>query len=274
MIIFKKNGIFYDNDINPEHEEYVYKEIESIIPYLAEPIEFDENLTLRDFFHLLEPDEKMIELVFGSHLGHFPIRPYMDEVSGDCVPDGKEEMEYIECSWVTEQFDYALFYKNHKDDKDDEGSVINQLDMELHVPKEDDKNDVSIYIDVHGWGPNTPGEDEVFPEDYEPPTHTSYGIEFTPLNRMAHLPLRLNKSIEIRDRNEMGNEDPIVEGVMYFNTFDVVGAILSEISFCGAPKDRDEQWQGIVDDVDEAKRSMKDDDDNDTDNDDDDEDAE
>lgn len=263
MIIFKKNGIFYDNDINPEHEEYVYKKVESIIPHLTEPIEFDENLTLRDFFHLLEPDEKMIEIVFGSDLGHFPIRPYMDEVSGDCVPDGKEEMEYIECSWVAEQFDYALFYEKHKDDKDEEGTVMSQMDMDLklHKPTKDDKNDVSIYIDVHGWGLYVPtdGEEEYYEEDYEPPTHTSYAIEFTPLNRLAHLPLRLNKSIEIRDRNELGDEDPVVEGVMYFNTFDVVGAILSEISFCGTPEDRDEKWQGIVDDIDEAKRRDDDD---------------
>jgi len=265
MIIFKKNGIFYDNDIDPEHEEYVYIEVESIIPHLTEPIEFDKNLTLRDFFRLLEQDEKMIEIVFGAHLGHFPIRPYMDEVSGDCVPDGKGEMEFIECSWVAEQFDYALFYEKHKDDKDDKGSAMSVLDRDLHVPTEDDKNDISIYIDVHGWGPNTPGEDEVFPEDYEIPTHTSYGIEFTPLNRLAHLPLKLNRSVEMRDRNEMGDEDPLVEGQMYFNTFDVVGAILSEISFCGSPENRDAKWQGIVDDVDEAKRQLEEDEENDDD---------
>jgi len=267
MIIFKKNGIFYDNDVNPEHEDYVYKEVESIIPHLAEVITFDKNLTLRDFFHLLEPDAKMIEIVFGSHLGHFSIAPYMEEVSGDCVPDGKEDMEYIECCWVAEQFDYALFYQEHKDEEDDPDSVSSQLGVEYHEPTEEDKNDISIYIDVNGWGPYEPDEDEDYDEDHPAPSHTSYAIEFTPLHRMAHLLLKLNESVVMRDRNEMGDDEPVIEGVMSFTVFDTVGAILSEISFCGLPKDRDEKWQGIVDDVDEAKRQLKEDDEDDEDED-------
>jgi len=260
MITFKKNGIFYDNNVNPEHEEHVNKKVESIIPYLAESIEFDDNLTLRNFFNLLEPDEKMIETVFGSHLGHSSIRPYMDEVKQDCVPDGKEDLECIECSWVVEQFDYALFYEKHKNDKEDNKSVMSVLDVDLHEPTEDDGNEVSVYIYVHGWGLYEKSEDEEHDEDVVFPTHTSYGIEFIPLQRLAHLPVRLNTNIQIRDRNEIGDEEPLVEGAMYFNVFDVVGAILSEISFCGTPEDRDEHWRGIVEDIDEAKRHIKEED--------------
>ena len=257
MIIFEKHGIFYDNEINPDHEEYVYEKVDSIIPYLGETIEFADNLTLRDFFALLEDDEKMIEIVFESHLGHYPIHPFFDEVKHDCVPDGKEEMEYIQCSWVSDQFDYHLFYDKHKDDNKDEEGVISIFGMPLHEPTEEDENEVSIYVDVHGWGSYDPEEDEDYDEDYPAPSHISYAIEFTPLNRLAHIPIRLNTSIEIRGRNEMGDEDPIVEGRMEFSVFDAVGAILSEISFCGLPEHRDQRWQDIVDSVDEAKQREK-----------------
>lgn len=271
MIIFKKSGIFRDNGINPKHEDHVYEQIESIIPYLAEIIEFDENLTLRDFFMLLEPDEKMIELVFGCHLGHFPIRPYMDEVEEDCVPDGKEEMDYIECSWVAEQFDYNLFYQKHKDDKEDEDSVSSQLGLKLHKPIEGDENEneISIYIDVHGWGPYIPSEDEHYDDGHPAPSHISYAIEFTPLQRMAHLKIKLDKELKLLDRNELGIDDkPVAEGVMSFTVFDLVGAILSEISFCGSPEERDEKWQDIVDDVDDAKGRLEEEKENEEDDDD------
>jgi hypothetical protein len=260
MIIFKKSGIFYDNDINPEHEDYIYEKVDSIIPHLTEVIEFDKNLTLRDFFMLLEPDEELIDIVFGSHLGHHPLGPYAEEVKNDCVPDGKKDMDYISCSWVADQFDYRMFYEKHKDDEHDEESISFRLGLDLHEPTEEDENDISIYVDVHGWGPYDPSEDDPYDEDNPAPTHTSYAIEFTPLNRMAHLPIKLDTHFEMRDRNELGDEDPVAEGHMQFSVFEAVGAILSEISFCGLPKDRDDQWQDIVDSVDEAKEKFNDDD--------------
>jgi hypothetical protein len=253
MIIFKKSGIFYDNDINPEHEDYVYKKVDSIVPYLTDMLEFDKNLTLRDFFSLLKPDVTMLNIVFGSHLGHFPLEPYIEESERGCVPDGKKEMEYITCSWVSDQFDYRMFYEKHKNDKDPDGSVTSIFNTILHEPTEDDKNEIAMYTDVHGWGLYDPDEDDGFDDEHPAPSHISYAIEFTPLNRMAHIPIKLDTHVEIRDRNEMGDEDPIVEGEMGFSVFDAVGAILSEISFCGLPNERDERWQDIVDSVDEAK---------------------
>jgi len=266
MIIFKKSGIFYDNDMNPEVEDYVYEKVDSIIPHLTEVIEFDKNLTLRDFFNLLELDEELINIVFGSHLGHFPLGPFVEEVNNDCIPDGKEEMEYIKCSWVSDQFDYRLFYEKHKDDnKDEDEEVTSIFGMTLHEPTEEDENEISIYVDVHGWGLYAPNEDVEYDEDEDIPTHTSYAIEFTPLNRMAHLPIKLDTHIKMRNRNEIGNEDPIAEGNMEFSVFEAVGAILSEISFCGLPKDRDGKWQDIIDSVDEAKDKLKDEEDYDED---------
>jgi len=178
-------------------------------------------------------------------------------------------MDYIECCWVAEQFDYRVFYEKHKNDEKNENSFMSQLDMELHEPDEDDVNEVSLYVDVHGWGPYHPseGEEENYEEGYTPPSKTSYAIEFTPLNRMSHLPLKINNYVEIRDKNELGDEEPLVEGNMYFSVFELVGAILSEISFCGLPDERNQRWQDIVDTVDEAKEKFGDEDDDEDDED-------
>lgn len=259
MIILKKTGIFRENDYDPDQEGYIYKQVNSVIPYLEENIEMDEDFTLRDFFDVIGEEMEIMEIVFASSLGRHPLAPYVAEAQQDCMPDNREEMEYIECSWVSEQFDYNLFYKNHKDDVDDEESVVGQLGMDLHEPTEDDMNEVSIYVDVHGWGKYDPGKDEVYPKGEKPPTHTSYAIEFTPLHKMAHLPIKLDTDFVMRGRNEIGNEEPILQGKRHFTVFEVFGALLSEISFCGSPKERDEQWESIVDDVDEMKEKHEND---------------
>ena len=114
MIILKKSGIFFDNELNPESEEYIYKEVGSIIPYLNESLQIEENFTLRDFFSVIEDESEKIEFIFSSYLGNYSLPPYLREIKQDCMPEHREEMDYIECSWVAEQFDYALFYKYSK----------------------------------------------------------------------------------------------------------------------------------------------------------------
>lgn len=256
MVYLRKDGIFYENDVDSGHEEYVYKQVDSVIPYLDDAIEFDDDLTLKDFFSLFEVDEKMMEIVFGSHLGHFPLRPYMDEVKQDCMPDGKEsEIDHIECSWAAEQFDYRLFYEKHKNE---ENSVASQvfLHIDLHEPDEDDVNEFSLGVNVCGIGPFVLPEGQELNEDYDIPIDMAYGIEFTPLHTLAHLPIKLNTSIKIYDRNELGPDNPLVEAVKSFTVFEAIGGLLSEISFCGSPEERDEHWQDIVEDVEEAKEKL------------------
>ena len=253
MIFLKKTGIFYENHVNPDHEDYVYRQVDSLLPYLGEVIEIEEDVTLRDFFFVIAEDIEMIEAVFSFHLGSHPLLPYIEEILQDCIPENKEDMEYIECSWVAEQFDYRLFYEQHKDDPDD---TFGPFGDGLHKP-DSNINEISIYVDVHGWGPYVPSEDEHYDKDHPAPTHISYGIEFTPLHKMAHLPIKLNKKFVMRGKNEMGDEKPIVEGEKDFSVFEVFGEILSEISFCGLPQERDEKWQDVTDTVDEAKKRLE-----------------
>ena len=256
MIYLTKTGIFYENHFNKKCEEYVYEEVDSIIPHLTEAIEIQDGFTLEEFFEIVENDKELIEIVFGSHLGHHPIQPYLDDIQKDYLLDDDKKdannIDYIECYWETDQFDYKLFYEEHKNDE--KQGWLEQLGG-LHEPDKDEKNDITIGVGVHGWGKYKPEEDEIpFPNT----THIGYAIEFTPLYKLKHLPIKLNKKFIMKDSNKMGEDDKnVVEGEMDFSVFEVFGEILSEISFCGLPENRDDEWEDIKDDVDEMKENYK-----------------
>jgi len=260
MIILKKSGIFYENEEDINHEDYIYQQIESIIPYLNDTIEIEENLTFKDLFLLIEQDEEMMNIVFSSYLGHCPLAPYIEEIKQDCIPDGREEIDQIECCWTIEQFDYKLFYEDYKNNSE---SLPFELNEELHKPDKNDGNEISIYIDIHGWGPYIPDEDSESSEKSSYPIRSSYGIEFIPLYRLSHIPIKLNTNFIIRNEKGTQNEKPIVQGEKSFTVIDIFGSIFSEISFCGLPEERDAAWAEIVESVNEMKEQEEDDDDND-----------
>lgn len=229
MITLCKEGIYHTNDLHPEHEDYKREKVDSVIPHLIEVLRFEEDFTLEDFFNIVRADIAL-ETVFSGQLGNHPLAPFIEEIDKDCLEESREEMDYIELSWVAEQFDYALFYRQHKDD-------VNLGDISVPL---DEGNEISIYVDVHGWGK---ADEERVTEGVE---YEGYAIEFTPLYRMKHLPIKLNFAFNIYPKN-MEEGDAIIEGEREFTVFDVFGSILSEISFVGLPEDRDREWRDIID---------------------------
>ncbi len=246
MIYIRKNEIFYENNLEPGHKDYVMTKVQSVIPYLDDVVHIDNKITLEDFLAIVEKDEEIMNIIFGSHLGHYLLRPFLDEIKKDCMAESKEEMEYIKCSWFVEPFDYQKIYEKYKDEESD--SFLGRLSK----PTGDEVNEINIYVDVHGWGRYLPQEDEVYKDGEDPPTHVSYGIEFTPLYRLKHLPIKLNKEFVIK--TDFGVDGPIlVQGEKEFSVFEVFGSILSEITFAGLPEDRDDQWKNVLDDHKEYK---------------------
>jgi|SRR5581483_7565685 len=77
---------------------------------------------------------------------------------------------------------------------------------------------------------------------------THYGIDMTPVNQIAHLPVRLKPHMEIsRDSTK------IAESPCRFTLLDVLGEIYWEISFFGNPASRDD----TAAEVEEAVRDIK-----------------
>ena len=65
---------------------------------------------------------------------------------------------------------------------------------------------------------------------------TCYGLDFTPVNQLAHLPVKLRPDMEIYRDNEKLGAAPCT-----FTLLDVLGEIYWEISFYGSPEDRDRE---------------------------------
>ncbi|MCC6292203.1 MAG: hypothetical protein IT164_06115 [Bryobacterales bacterium] len=83
---------------------------------------------------------------------------------------------------------------------------------------------------------------------------TRYAIDFTPVNQLVHLPVRLRPEMEIRkDRKKVG------EAPCTFTLLDVLGEIYFEISFYGSPEDRDRQsaqFQESLREVEEGRATL------------------
>jgi len=168
-------------------------------------------------------------------MGHFPLKPYLEEIKKRYKSNkDNDNIKFLRCSWVAEQFDYSEF-----------GNI------------KDGHNEITIYIDVCGWGPYEEDQHGHFTPDENGPQMGGYAIEFTRLNELKRLSIILNKSFAIGQKNYEGEEN-IVEGIREFTIYEFFGAILSELTFCGLPDDRTEQRDRIEEDYNDiAKRITK-----------------
>lgn len=224
MIELEKDKIIFTNEYNPECSEYVRKEVPHLWPYLEDKVMLDEDFTLEDLFNHIERDKEAFEIIFHSSLGHFPIQAYLDEIKKEGQAEDNE-IDYLEVQRFGERWDYG--------------------DIELH-------------IDFHGIGI----KDDI-----------GYAVEFTPLNQLKHLQLHLNEEFEISEivipswpklkfyrlLKRLGLEfkkcNPYTHvytsGKVCFSVYELISTVLSEVSFCGMPSERDEKWRGITELFDE-----------------------
>ena len=214
MITFTKDKIIYSNHYRPEADEYVEEEVLTLLPHLNEAIKLSDDFTLGDFFRYVMKEKMGIEKVFTSHLGHFPLQPFIDEAFKK--PENKRnDIDYLELGWVCELWDFS------------------------------DYSTFDNYPYFHGWGRyEDPGKDSGSGEMVE----GGLAVEFTPLNEMKHLVIKLNEEVEIYKYGKNKKTKIIFKGEhgQGFSVYDFIGEILSELSFAGTPSDRDEQWDQIT----------------------------
>ncbi len=108
------------------------------------------------------------------------------------------------------------------------GKASDLLYVEIAKYFEWDDREAQEILDVSGIG--------------EPDEHgmTHYGLDFTPVNQLVHLPVRLRPQMEIHKDYKKVGEAPCT-----FTLLDVLGEIYHEISFYGSPEDRDREAAGL-----------------------------
>lgn len=152
-----------------------------------------EDTTFGQFFALIAKEGAFFEKTFQCAMMGHPIQPYIDE----CAKPAKttRDMDYTVVGWSTELFE----------------------------------GDFDHYIDFGGWG--------TVSGDYEGAPHKGYlAIEFDPLYEYKDLPLKLDPKVTIYDVTNTKPGEPMKiagTGVQKFTVYDVVCAILDEITWAG-----------------------------------------
>jgi len=226
VITLTKTKIIYTNHFNPECDEYVRKEVDRLSPYLDEVVELSEDFTFGDLFKILEREKDVFDVVFSSHLGHYPLQLYLDEIEKS-APKEDDEIDYLEIRRYGEYWDWG------------------DIDLSLWFGGLSEKTDIS------------------------------YGVGFTPVNELKHLSLRLNENFEISEVKipprvtmyiarllkkvgipvgKWDNPSPhvYVKGKVEFSVYELISAILDEISFYGDPEERDAKLVEIEKDVEDT----------------------
>lgn len=211
MIELSKNKIVYVTDhYNPDCEKYEKKEVECLHPYLNETVELSDDFTLEDFFRILGRERGVMGMTFSSHLGHYPLQLYIDEIEKPPTDDDDEdEIKYLELRRYGELWDWG---------------------------------DLDLFIDFSGLGKEHEGGG------------VGYAIEYTPLNELKHLPLRLNTDVEISEAKIPSKM--LVKGTMVMSVYELISTILCEISFAGSPELRDKQLTEITGAVKEMREVL------------------
>ena len=143
-------------------------------------------------------------------------------------------IELFEIVFYSSLGGYPLLpYLKEIENSQDEKSEIDIL--EIHWSGDKFEDELSIFPDFHGI---KNGED------------ISYALDFTSLNNIKHLVVKLNPNVSIIDMEKkklkfLGNQS--------FSVFDFFHAILNEISFHGLPSERNERSKELTETFAELK---------------------
>jgi hypothetical protein len=178
----------------------------------------DADVTLGDLLALLRCVEGIESLgpMFSCDIGGF-----LAEAAEPCI-EPSTGIDYLEVYNMTDQ--------NHFDEE-----------------KEEFTPPYSISRGFHGWGP---WEKSPCREDGGAPHYGGMAVEFSPVNAIAHLPLRYNPAVQFYA--EHLGQDVAFETTITIDFGEFVFAIIWEIGFFGCPGDRNEKWSnlsGLADDV-------------------------
>lgn len=132
-------------------------------------------------------------------------------------------------------------------DKPDDGS-IEYLEVYWHATCHQGKDgSFDIGAGFHGVGKYVEDNPEVGIKKGDP---TTWSVSYSPVNNLAHLPLRLNEEVKVHRFLKRSGIDVPLETRRCFSLLDVLDAILFDISFVGGPEDKVEFLEGIREKVD------------------------
>tara|TARA_Y100000310_G_scaffold345437_1_gene465021 strand:- start:1071 stop:1844 length:774 start_codon:yes stop_codon:yes gene_type:complete len=228
-LIIHPDKIIRSYDEKDRKDEWI--EDEDLPYYLGDTVKIEEGVTFGRFMNLLKASPEVYQMFFHVELGGFPLEAYLDDMDNDGEDDdGSQDITSIRVKWVCQI--WWLF-------------------------KTEEAPRIDFYTDLSGRGPSL----EDVGNRLKKGEIISWGLDFTPLWQLKHLPLVLEEKFHIyrddcRDDDHKSSHSDLGEVCRYFDLRDVIGAILDEITFYGLPENRDAtagEIRGRVEDVKEGR---------------------
>jgi len=192
--------------------------------YCWEPVSFEGDVSLGRLFSLIEANRRKWEILLCENL-----EPFLEEAQKPATKkeDDPEALAFLELYWGAE----TTIYKG--------------------------KSDFSLWPSFHGVGYAT--EDDKY-EMYKKGDRVTYAIEFTPVNELIHLPVKLDEKVKVlrtdldtfEATKNIDNEETEL-GDKAFTLLELLKGIFWEITFLGSPEHRDEEMTSMREAVDDIK---------------------
>lgn len=202
--ITKKGLVFWK--WNGETKQNEIKQVDSFVEHLRETCVIEVGVTLEDIFNAVESDNTL--KAFFCMYSYCDVDAFHEEVKKPT--ENKSTLDYLELKR------YVSIWKN--------GRSPDHFEEGIHF---------------HGIGPIT-DEEIQYHHGHKVGDRITWAIEFTPVNEMKHLEVRINPKLDfgIRDVSNPNNDEPDVSYPDGYTLLEVLGEIYWEISFVGNPEKR------------------------------------
>lgn len=219
----------------------------------------DDDFTLYDLFRLVYHAHLILPDIFTT-MGMPGFMEFWEQIQLDRDHDDIDDVTYLELYWHVE-------YDTRTTEKT--GKPTDQPASRCGILKDNNQNywddpqiaSISNLMGFHGVGAGCPCKDLDFHECGDDcPTETGYAIEFTPVNNLSHLPIRVSPKVEFyppyvesdRDLHRTGFELTI-EPTLWC----LITSIFWELTFVGSNPDTiKDQGEDILGRVKEIKEHL------------------
>jgi hypothetical protein len=193
--------VYEDNGL--EIGDFIETDIEKLgkpfTSYYGHAVDFDENLTVRDFVTLLNKYADIINSSFTAYNHGINIEVYYKEIFNEPEEDYSNEADFIELYWETDCI------------------------------KEKDINFIADWVTFCGKIRNFKKK-----HLFDTPTRA---MHIVPMRNWKDLPLKLNKFISYREMNAEGNSSSLkFIGVKLTLLFDLISGFLFDLTYHGTPE--------------------------------------
>lgn len=223
--------------------------------------EVDDDFTLYDLFRLVYHADLMVPGIFAT-MGMLEFKAFWEQIQLDRDPDDIDDVEYLELYWHL-GYDTRETKKTGK--ATDQGTITglsDLFDQDVNLWDEPKIGELPNLMGFHGIGPGCPAascDAHECGDDCD--KGQGFAIEFTPVNNLAHLPIRVSPKVQFfppyvesdREFHRTGFQLTIEPTLWCFIT-----SVFWELTFAGSnPNEVSEHMGEISDRMDEAKEHFK-----------------